>query len=90
MIVVSIAFLYILSHGQSKNIIIIINNILTLSNFFNYFHYKYLYLLFICFYSRGPKIELYLAEEAIGLVKSLNWTVATGPKYDEDREFEKI
>ena len=25
--------------------------------------------------NKGPEIELYLAEEAIGLVKSLNWNV---------------
>ena len=31
---------------------------------------------------QGPNIELYLAEEAIGLVKSLGWHVAKGPMWD--------
>ena len=39
-------------------------------------------------YSRGPKIELYHAEEAIGLVKSLNWGVIAGPKSEQDEEEE--
>lgn len=35
---------------------------------------------------------MYLAEEAIGLVKSLNWSVVTGPslEFDEERVDEEI
>jgi len=29
--------------------------------------------------NQGPQVELYLAEEAVGLVRSLGWTVAPGP-----------
>ena len=29
--------------------------------------------------NHGPQVELYLAEEAIGLVRSLDWTVVPGP-----------
>ena len=29
--------------------------------------------------NHGPEIELYLAEEAIGLVKSMGWEVVKGP-----------
>jgi hypothetical protein len=32
--------------------------------------------------NHGPNIELYLAEEAIGLVKSLDWEVVKGPMWD--------
>lgn len=32
--------------------------------------------------NHGPEIELYLAEEAIGLVKSMNWDVVKGPMWD--------
>jgi len=32
--------------------------------------------------NHGPEIELYLAEEAIGLVKSMDWQVAKGPMWD--------
>lgn len=32
--------------------------------------------------NQGPNIELYLAEEAVGLVKSLGWNVAKGPMWD--------
>ena len=32
----------------------------------------------------GPVTELYLAEEAIGLVRSLNWQVCKGPTWDVD------
>ena len=32
--------------------------------------------------NHGPEIELYLAEEAIGLVKSMGWDVAKGPTWD--------
>ena len=32
--------------------------------------------------NHGPNLELYLAEEAIGLVKSLNWNVIKGPHWD--------
>lgn len=35
-------------------------------------------------HSHGPHIELYLAEEAIGLVKSLNWNVIKGPLWQVD------
>lgn len=31
----------------------------------------------------GPVIELYLAEEAVGLVKSLDWQLAKGPMWDQ-------
>ena len=36
----------------------------------------------------GPQIELYLAEEAIGLVRSLDWQVVKGPLWNEE-EYEK-
>jgi hypothetical protein len=39
--------------------------------------------------NHGPQIELYLAEEAIGLVRSLNWEVAKGPLWREQEELEK-
>lgn len=51
--------------------------------------------------SKGPILETYLAEEAVGLAKSLDWTVVKGPfwknKYnttdpngqDEDVDIEK-
>ena len=32
--------------------------------------------------NHGPKIEHYLAEEAIGLVKSLSWDVSKGPMWE--------
>ena len=32
--------------------------------------------------NHGPNVELYLAEEAVGLVKSLNWSLARGPNYE--------
>lgn len=32
--------------------------------------------------NHGPQQELYLAEEAIGLVKSLSWTAVGGPGFD--------
>ena len=32
--------------------------------------------------NHGPETELYLAEEAIGLVNSLGWTVVKGPLWD--------
>jgi hypothetical protein len=32
--------------------------------------------------NHGPNLELYLAEEAIGLVKSLSWNVIKGPLWD--------
>lgn len=46
--------------------------------------------------NHGPHKELYLAEEAIGLVRSLDWEVAKGPLWrdnldDEDeKERERI
>lgn len=39
-------------------------------------------------HSHGPHIELYLAEEAIGLVRSLDWDVAKGPLWKENQEEE--
>ncbi|CDW87062.1 gtp-binding protein [Stylonychia lemnae] len=41
--------------------------------------------------NRGPHIELYLAEEAIGLVKSLDWNVISGPsiEYPEEENIEE-
>ena len=38
--------------------------------------------------SHGPQIELYLAEEAIGLVKSRNWEVVRGPFWNEEESQE--
>jgi hypothetical protein len=40
--------------------------------------------------NKGPLKELYLAEEAIGLVKSLDWTVAKGPYWKGDDLIEEI
>ena len=34
--------------------------------------------------SKGPIGEQYLAEEALGLAKSLGWTVLRGPAWNED------
>lgn len=40
--------------------------------------------------NHGPHKELYLAEEGIGLVRSLDWEVAKGPLWrDKDEEQEK-
>lgn len=39
-------------------------------------------------YSHGPHIELYLAEEAIGLVRSLDWEVSKGPLWKNEEEQE--
>ena len=43
--------------------------------------------------NHGPHKELYLAEEGIGLVRSLDWEVAKGPlwkdKENEDQEIDK-
>jgi hypothetical protein len=36
--------------------------------------------------NHGPKTELYLAEEAIGLVKSLDWQVVKGPSWDASQD----
>ena len=33
----------------------------------------------------GPNLELYLAEEAIGLVKSMDWGVAKGPSWQTEQ-----
>lgn len=40
-------------------------------------------------YSHGPQKELYLAEEAIGLVRSLDWQVAKGPLWQEQEKEEE-
>lgn len=37
----------------------------------------------------GPVVELYLAEEAVGLVKSLGWQVAKGPMWDQTQNEEE-
>ena len=41
--------------------------------------------------NQGPAVELYLAEEAIGLAKSLGWDVVTGPLWyqlmEEDENY---
>lgn len=42
----------------------------------------------IYFLSEGPNKELYLAEEAIGLAKALNWSVVNGPFWKETEEKE--
>ncbi|CAD8145066.1 unnamed protein product [Paramecium octaurelia] len=34
--------------------------------------------------NKGPELELYLAEEAVGLSKSLNWTLEKGPFWKEE------
>jgi len=34
--------------------------------------------------SQGPDIELYLAEEAIGLAKSVDWEIAKGPEWEKN------
>jgi hypothetical protein len=40
--------------------------------------------------NHGPHKELYLAEEGIGLVRSLDWEVAKGPLWkDQDKDQEK-
>lgn len=39
--------------------------------------------------NHGPQIELYHAEEAIGLVRSLNWEVAKGPLWKDEKEIEE-
>ena len=36
--------------------------------------------------NHGPHKELYLAEEAIGLVRSLDWEVARGPLWKEQED----
>jgi hypothetical protein len=36
--------------------------------------------------NHGPITELYLAEEALGLVKSLSWNVVYGPKWEADED----
>ena len=33
--------------------------------------------------NKGPEMELYLAEEAVGLVKALFWTINKGPFWQE-------
>lgn len=35
--------------------------------------------------SKGPIVEQYLAEEALGLAKSLGWTVLQGPFWKQPR-----
>ena len=37
-------------------------------------------------YSKGKNIELYLAEEAIGLGKSMEWEIVPGP-FDKKDDF---
>jgi hypothetical protein len=37
----------------------------------------------VIFKSQGPSKELYLAEEAIGLAKALNWSIVNGPFWRE-------
>jgi hypothetical protein len=39
--------------------------------------------------NHGPNTELYLAEEALGLVKTLDWQVIKGPKWLGDEEDEQ-
>ena len=34
--------------------------------------------------NKGPELELYLAEEAVGLSKSLNWSLEKGPFWKEE------
>ena len=36
--------------------------------------------------NHGPKIEMYHAEEGIGLVKSLGWNVVKGPDHTNQEE----
>ena len=36
--------------------------------------------------NHGPKIEMYHAEEGIGLVKSLGWNVVKGPDHTKPDE----
>jgi hypothetical protein len=36
--------------------------------------------------NHGPHVELYLAEEAIGLAKSLNWEIIKGPLWNENKD----
>ena len=35
--------------------------------------------------NHGPLLELYLAEEAVGLVKSLDWDLSRGPMWDTNK-----
>jgi hypothetical protein len=34
--------------------------------------------------NKGPELELYFAEEAVGLVKSLDWHVVPGPGWQQE------
>lgn len=34
--------------------------------------------------NRGPEAELYQAEEAVGLAKSLNWSITKGPFWRDE------
>lgn len=34
--------------------------------------------------NKGPEMELYMAEEAVGLAKSLFWSVTKGPFWREE------
>lgn len=36
--------------------------------------------------NHGPNVEMYLAEEAIGLVKSLGWQISRGPNWDTQED----
>lgn len=40
--------------------------------------------------NHGPKIEHYLAEEAVGLVKSLGWSLSRGPMWETVHENENL
>jgi hypothetical protein len=44
----------------------------------------------VSFPNKGPAIEQYLAEEAIGLVSSLRWEVVRGPFWQAEAEDKKI
>lgn len=39
--------------------------------------------------NKGPLIEQYLAEEAVGLVSSLKWEVVRGPFWNKGGDIEK-
>jgi len=38
--------------------------------------------------NHGPNVELYLAEEAVGLVRSLDWSLAKGPMWEPSKDEE--
>ncbi len=37
-------------------------------------------------FSKGPILEQYMAEEALGLAKSLGWTILKGPFWNPDNK----